>query len=373
LAYVLFGIHPKSFFFSNGPLGGHKNIIQHSLARHNPYFMKEVDCKYGFKPDCVMRPLSGGKGTAVQGVSGDDTLRLGINNSIEDSIVSNIGKQDRGHMDDSVVGCGQANTCGCQQESRSHDPRQLAVGLNSNTLKDDSAGTLDKCSECLTGGLGSLDKCSEGLVTTLEGMEANSDVIIGDTRTDLKKASTQTHELVAAFVEGIYKPDDTLVDDDEIDDIATDVFQPWIQGHVDADSVDILEQITIEGDAELQSKLWDLVREFRDVFANVLPPEPAIIPPFHLDVDTDEWFTNKNRGPPRVQSAANEKEIYKQLTPLLEAGIIRHSAASHYSQILLKKKKDYDAKRLCIDFRKLNRCTKTTKHPFPDIKGSLRE
>jgi hypothetical protein len=170
LAYVLFGIHPKSFFFNNGPLGGHKNIIQHSLARHNPYFMKEVDCKYGFKPDCVMRPLSGGKGTAVQGVSGDDTLRLGINNSIEDSIVSNIGKQDRGHMDDSVVGCGQANTCGCQQESRSHDPRQLAVGLNSNTLKDDSAGTLDKCSECLTGGLGSLDKCSEGLVTTLEGM-----------------------------------------------------------------------------------------------------------------------------------------------------------------------------------------------------------
>jgi hypothetical protein len=150
-----------------------------------------------------MRLLSGGKGTAVQGVSGDDTLRLGINNSIEDSIVSNIGKQDRGHMDDSVVGCGQANTCGCQQESRSHDPRQLAVGLNSNTLKDDSAGTLDKCSECLTGGLGSLDKCSEGLVTTLEGMEANSDVIIGDTRTDLKKASTQTHELVAAFVEGI--------------------------------------------------------------------------------------------------------------------------------------------------------------------------
>jgi hypothetical protein len=61
-------------------------------------------------------------------------------------------------------------------------------------------------------------------------------------------------------------------------------------------------------------------------------------------------------------------EIYKQVTVLLKAGIIRHSTATNYSQILLTKKLD-NTKRLCIDFRKLNDCSDTTKWPIPDIDG----
>jgi hypothetical protein len=95
---------------------------------------------------------------------------------------------------------------------------------------------------------------------------------------------------------------------------------------VDPD-VDILNAIHIEGSPELQSTLRSKCEEFRDIFANTLPSEPANVPPFKITVDKVKWDINQSRGPSRVQSAEKEMEIYRQATALLEAGIIIHRPA----------------------------------------------
>jgi hypothetical protein len=59
--------------------------------------MIEFDCTLGFKTDFAMRPYSDDRCTTVQRVSGNETLRLGINNFLlKDSLVLNTGIQDRG-------------------------------------------------------------------------------------------------------------------------------------------------------------------------------------------------------------------------------------------------------------------------------------
>ena len=267
-----------------------------------------------------------------------------------------------------VVGCSQAKQCGCQQDPRTSDPGLLAVGLDPYTPLEDKSSNIDGCADCEARARNSIDGCAESLDTAEEGSgNTNFYVFVGDTRAELSKTSTQTHELVAAFVDRIYTSEDTLIeDDDEIDNEYTDVFRPWLQP-VDVDpDVDILDAIHIEGSPALQSALRSLCEEFRDIFANTLPSEPANVPPFKITVDKDKWETNQSRGPPRVQSAEKEMEIYRQVTALLDAGIIQHSPACYYSQVLLTKKPD-GSDRMCIDFRKLNDCSDTIKHPLPNI------
>ena len=69
-----------------------------------------------------------------------------------------------------------------------------------------------------------------------------------------------------------------------------------------------------------------------------------------------------------MQSADKEKEIYEQVTALLKSGIIKHSSATRYSQILLQPKKP-EGWRMCIDYRYLNDCSTGGSWPIPNIKG----
>jgi hypothetical protein len=82
------------------------------------------------------------------------------------------------------------------------------------------------------------------------------------------------------------------------------------------------------------------------VFATTLSTEPADKLPFELNVDQEKWETYSNRGPPRVQSPAKQEEILKQVTELLNAGIIEPSTASYYSQIILASKLDHPVSKL---------------------------
>ena len=102
------------------------------------------------------------------------------------------------------------------------------------------------------------------------------------------------------------------------------------------------------------------------MFATTLAPEPARIPAFELEVDIDKWEQFSNRGPPRIQSPAKQAEILKQIEELLKSGIIEPSTASYYSQIILASKPN-DEWRFCIDFRKLNECTRSNSWPLPNI------
>jgi hypothetical protein len=104
--------------------------------------------------------------------------------------------------------------------------------------------------------------------------------------------------------------------------------------------VDVLDSVTVEGSPELRVNIRILLEKYRSVFATTLSTEPADIPPFELSFDKEKWESYSNRGPRRVQSPAKQAEILKQVTELLNAGIIEPSTASFYSQVILASKLD---------------------------------
>ena len=59
-----------------------------------------------------------------------------------------------------------------------------------------------------------------------------------------------------------------------------------------------------------------LCKEFRDVFSNELPKEPARIPEFNLVVDDEKWRVRKNRDGPRTQSAVKQSALFKTVETL---------------------------------------------------------
>jgi transposase InsO family protein len=169
------------------------------------------------------------------------------------------------------------------------------------------------------------------------------------------------------------KTDDHIISEDAYgttDDITLstehDVFNDFIGEDIDP-QVDVLDSVTIEGSPVLRVKIRILLEKYRDVFATTLSTDPADIPPFELLVDKEKWESYSNRGPPRVQSPAKQAEILKQVTELLDQGIIEPSTASYYSQVILASKPD-DTWRFCIDYRSLNDCTQSASWPIPNIK-----
>jgi hypothetical protein len=77
-----------------------------------------------------------------------------------------------------------------------------------------------------------------------------------------------------------------------------------------------------------------------DVSATTLSTDPADIPPFELLVDKQKWesYLTEDHLAYKVQQQA---EILKQVTELLDQGIIEPSTASYYySQVILASKPD---------------------------------
>ena len=136
-------------------------------------------------------------------------------------------------------------------------------------------------------------------------------------------------------------------------------------------SSDPLSLINISGDDDLQMKIRKLCYDFKDIFSDVLPSNPAKISPFDLKVDETKWSVSKKRTPPRPQSTANQVDIVKQITELEKAGIIEKSQSPYYSQVLMVPKPD-GSKRMCIDYRNLNDCTADASWPIPNIAEMLR-
>lgn len=188
-------------------------------------------------------------------------------------------------------------------------------------------------------------------------------------------ASTQTHDTLLATL--VKETQDLFathnIPDDEIDDEKTDAFRPFLEpdklvGRNNFFPDDpLLGAILIEGDTELQTSLVHLIKQYAHLFQNELAAEPAEIPSFDLNVDLEKWRNPKNRGPPRVQSSANQAETVRQIDLLLAQNIIERSDASYYSQVLLTPKPD-GSKRFVIDYRKLNDCTDSASWPLLNIK-----
>ena len=163
---------------------------------------------------------------------------------------------------------------------------------------------------------------------------------------------------------------DHLADDDEIDHDRMDAFAPWLVEENSPsvnDTGDLLDLIRLEGTPAFQRQLRAICEEFRMVFDNKLPPQPALVTPFKLVVNDLQWRVPRNRAPPRVQTPAKQIIIHQQIGELLKQGIIKTSNAAFYSQVLLIPKPGGEW-RFCIDYRALNDCTEANSWPLPNIK-----
>ena len=74
-------------------------------------------------------------------------------------------------------------------------------------------------------------------------------------------------------------------------------------------TVDALSLTNIKGDSNLQENIRTLCTEFKDIFSNELPAEPAKIAPFNLVLETEKWRVPSNRLSPRPQSVLKQAEL----------------------------------------------------------------
>jgi transposase InsO family protein len=147
-------------------------------------------------------------------------------------------------------------------------------------------------------------------------------------------------------------------------------FEPWLPTSFPVE--DVLSKINISGTDELKSKIVSLCEEFRDLFCDVLPEQPAKVKPFDIIVNEEQWQVPSNRTPPRRMSPQKQDEVQKQIAELLRLGIIEKSNATYYSQVLLIPKPGVNQWRLCVDYRALNDCTADASWPIPNIDQMLR-
>ena len=112
------------------------------------------------------------------------------------------------------------------------------------------------------------------------------------------------------------------------------------------------------------------MQEYKDIFSRKLSLHPAKVPPFDILVNEQDWYETKTQKAPRLQSVAKQASIRKNVTQMLDLGIIRPSAESTYSQVHLVPKPDGDF-RFCIEFIDLNKACQKHGWPIPHITSAL--
>lgn len=116
-------------------------------------------------------------------------------------------------------------------------------------------------------------------------------------------------------------------------------------------------------DAEVQA----LISKYADLFETPtgLPPAREVEHAIDL-VPGAEPFA---RSPYRL-SQDEEEEMKKQISALLDAGLIKESVSSWASPILFVRKKSQEL-RMCVDYRILNKSTIKDRYPLPNISELL--
>ena len=131
------------------------------------------------------------------------------------------------------------------------------------------------------------------------------------------------------------------------------------------------DTMVLTNDLELQERLTNVILEYRHIFSRKLRAEPANVPPFDIEVDEEKWYATLNQKAPRLQNIQKQEVIQKNISQMLELGIIRPSSESTYSQVHLPPKPGPDKYRFCLDFINLNKACKKHGWPIPNISQAL--
>lgn len=116
-------------------------------------------------------------------------------------------------------------------------------------------------------------------------------------------------------------------------------------------------------------QLQELLNEFTDLFA-----EPSELPPRRIydhTIPLVEGAQPVSVKPYRYALMLKSK-IEKQVTEMLQSGLIKHSTSAFSSLVLLVRKKDRTW-HFCVDYKMLNALTVKSKFPIPIIDELLDE
>ena len=132
-----------------------------------------------------------------------------------------------------------------------------------------------------------------------------------------------------------------------------------------------LESMIQTKDVELYEDIKAAILQYKHIFSRTLKAEPALVPPFDIEVDALKWYATSNQKAPRMQSIQKQEVLQNNIKQMLELKIIRPSSEGTYSQVHLPPKPGPDKYRFCIDFINLNKACKSHGWPIPNITLAL--
>jgi transposase InsO family protein/predicted aspartyl protease len=129
----------------------------------------------------------------------------------------------------------------------------------------------------------------------------------------------------------------------------------------------IVQDVQVDVNEQQKSQIRELLEQNAEIFATEEKPFGHTDLVQHDVITTTEMPIKQavRRPPFHMREAAN-----KEVTKMLDAGIIEPSNSPWASPVVLVKKKD-GSLRYCIDYRKLNSVTQKDSYPLPRIDDSL--
>lgn len=140
------------------------------------------------------------------------------------------------------------------------------------------------------------------------------------------------------------------------------MFLMFVRKRKDSDEIELVNHMNVEEETKVQS----ITREFSDVFPadlpKGLPPKRFLEHHINLQPGSSPTFKNHYR-----LSQQDMDELKEHLKDLLDHGFIRVSHSPYGCPILFAKKPGDTKRRLCFDYRDLNKITIKDKYPLPRI------
>jgi hypothetical protein len=131
----------------------------------------------------------------------------------------------------------------------------------------------------------------------------------------------------------------------------------------------LVEKVHEEQPETADADIQGLFKEFVDIFTVPTQLPPARQFDHHIPLVLGAVPVNSK---PYRYSPFHKDEIERQVTALLQAGLIIPSSSPFASPVLLVKKKD-GTWRFCVDYRRLNDLTIKNRFPMPMVEEILEE
>ncbi|KAJ0050423.1 hypothetical protein NL108_003631 [Boleophthalmus pectinirostris] len=131
---------------------------------------------------------------------------------------------------------------------------------------------------------------------------------------------------------------------------------------------EIWERNSATLEADQQEALWQVLWEYKDIFA-LLEEEVGLTHLVQHEIDTGDAHPIKTR--PRRLPLAHQAAADSAIDEMLRAGIIEPSDSPWASGVVMVNKKNSPRMRFCVDYRPLNSVTKKDSYPLPRIDESL--